>query len=127
MAEQTFLNEGGITVTNARFVTTGQTYAMSGVTAVSSWKYPPSRKGPIIVMAIGLLFLLFAFMGGSFSGGIFAALIIAAGGFWWSKQKTSYSVVLSTASGDAEAYTSKESDFIFRVVDALNDAIVARG
>ena len=79
-------------------------------------------------MAIGLMFLLVALFGSfSFSGMIFGALIAAAGGFWWTKQKTTYSVVLSTASGDAEAYSSKDSDFIFRVVDALNEAIVARG
>jgi hypothetical protein len=50
-----FLNEGGVTVTNARFVVPAQTYAMSGVTSVKSLKHTPSIKGPVILCIIGLL------------------------------------------------------------------------
>jgi len=35
--------------------------------------------------------------------------------------------LLSSASGEADALTSKDSDFIFRIVKALNEAIIARG
>jgi hypothetical protein len=44
MAERTFLDEGGVTVTNARFVVPVQTYAMSGITSVKSLKHTPSIK-----------------------------------------------------------------------------------
>ena len=36
MSEQTFLNEGGIQVTNARFIAKGRTYAVNGITSVCS-------------------------------------------------------------------------------------------
>jgi len=35
--------------------------------------------------------------------------------------------MLSSASGEGEALTSKNKGFILRVVDAVNEAIIARG
>ena len=43
MAEQTFLNESGVTVTNTRFIVPAQTYAMSGITSVKSLRRDPKR------------------------------------------------------------------------------------
>jgi hypothetical protein len=121
MAEQNFLNEGGIIVTNARFVVSGQTYAMSGVTSLKSLRREPSRKGPLVFWGLGIL-LLFA------PNGIVGGLIcIAIGAAWWAIVKPEFVVVLNSASGEAEALTSKDSTFISRVVTALNEAIVHRG
>jgi len=120
--EQTFLNEGGVTVTNSRFVVPGQTYAMSGVTSVMAATHNPSRKGPIILIALGLIGL---FVG---KDAIVGALLFLAGGIaWWVLKKTTYVVRLHSSSGEAEALTSKDSTFISRVVTALNEAIIARG
>ncbi len=122
MAEQTFLNEGGVTVTNSRFMASGQTYAMSGVTSVKSVQKDPSRKGPIIVLAIGLI----ALMAGK--DAIVLGIICLAGGIaWWVLNKPKFLVILSSASGEVEALTSQSKEFIGRVVNALNEAIIARG
>lgn len=45
MAEKTFLDEGGVTVTNARFVVPAQTYAMSEITSVKSLDEAIISKG----------------------------------------------------------------------------------
>lgn len=122
MREQTFLNEGSVTVTNARFIVYGQTYAMSGVTSVKSLEFPPSRKGPIILIVIGIISMLAG------KGAILVGILFLAAGIgWWLLQKSKYSVALSSASGEVQALTSKDGDFVFRVVNALNEAIVARG
>ena len=44
MAEQTFFSSGSVTVTQARFVVDGQTYAMQGVTSVRRELAQPSKK-----------------------------------------------------------------------------------
>ncbi|MGH8647105.1 MAG: DUF6232 family protein [Gammaproteobacteria bacterium] len=122
MAEQSFLDEGGVSITNSRFMVAGQTYAMSGITSVKAVTHNPSRKGPIILVAIGLVAMLAgkeAIIGG--------LLFLAAGVAWWVLQKPKYVVVLHSASGEAEALTSKDGGFISKVVNALNQAIVARG
>ncbi len=75
MAETTFLNEGGILVTNARFAANGQTHAISGVTSVRSTetRSNPSKTGPIIVIVIGVLLL-----------GLYGLGVIPIGlGIWW--------------------------------------------
>ena len=46
---------------------------------------------------------------------------------WWIFQKIEYQVRLSTASGEATALKSKDADWIIRVVNALNEAIIHRG
>ena len=98
MDEHVFLKEKGVTVTNARFITYGKTQVLAGITSV----------------AVG--------------SGLFMGLISAGLGiFWLAMQKSVYIVQLESASGKVDALESKDKDFIFRVVDALNNAIVARG
>jgi hypothetical protein len=122
MEEQTFLNEAGITVTKSRFIVPSQTYAMSGVTSVKTYEETPSRKGPIILIVIGVL----ALAGGKDT--IVVALLLLAGGIaWFMKQKSTYHVLLSSASGEVKALSHPDGNWIGRVVSALNQAIVARG
>ena len=122
MAEQTFFNENGVTVTNSRFITPGQTYAMSGVTSIRKLKITPSYKAPIITAIIGFISLGFGD-----SGIAIGILLIIAGIAWFILNKPTFVVVLSSASGEQEALSSKDEEFISRVVNALNEAIVARG
>jgi len=120
--EKVFLNEGGVSVTNARMMYGDQTYAMSGVTSVKSFEKQPSRKGPIVLIIIGLL----ALAGGKDT--IIVSLLLLAGGIlWWIKQKAEYSVVLTSSSGETKAYTSNDKAFVIKIVQSINDAIVHRG
>lgn len=122
MEENTFLSENGVTVTNARFVVPAQTYAMSGITSVKSFSQAPSRKGPIILIIIGLLTMAAG------KGAIVVGLLLIGGGIaWWVSQKTDYQVLLSSSSGEAKALSSNDGDWISRVVNALNEAIIHRG
>ena len=122
MAEQTFFNENGVTVTNSRFITPGQTYAMSGVTSIRKLKITPSYKAPIITAIIGFISLGFG------DSGIAIGILLIIGAIaWFILNKPTFVVVLSSASGEQKALSSKDEEFISRVVNALNEAIVARG
>jgi len=57
-SERSFLSESEVTVTQARLVVAGQTYAMNGITSVASFKISPSRKLPIVLIAMGVMGLL---------------------------------------------------------------------
>ena len=133
MAEQTFLSSGSVTVTQARFVVDGQTYAMQGVTSVRRELAQPSKKGPIIAVLFGVIavFVSFALFSSSIGTGIVLLLIgvgiIAAGVFWFRGLKATHFVILNSASGESRALWSKDESFIAQVVDALNNAIIARG
>ena len=122
MDEKTFFSEGDVTVTNARFIARGQTFAMSGVTAVERFQEDPSRKAPIIMGIIGVL----ALAGGGTIAVIGLFLIAGAVAMWY-LQKPVFHIRLSTASGREEPYNSANGEFISKVVSALNEAIVHRG
>lgn len=119
MEEQSFLSEGNVKVTTTRFIVPSQTYAMSGITSVKNSHEPPVRIYPIVCGLIGLLCLA----GAPVIGMIFIVLAIV----WWIGQRTTYHVVLTTASGEAKALSSTDGQYISNVIDALNNAIVARG
>lgn len=119
MEEKTFFEHESVKVTNARFLVDGQTFAMSNITSVSTAQDDPSRFGPIIVMIIGFAMC---------ASNVVAGLIVAAiGALWWWKQKSTYHVMLRTAGGETKALTSSQEDYVRKVIEALNDAIVHRG
>lgn len=119
MEEQIFLDESGVKVTNARFITYGKTQALAGITSVSTLVKNPNRLWPIILIILGGIL--------AFNGDITFGILALIGILWLVFQKSTYYVRLESASGTSNALESKDKDFIFRVVDALNDAIVARG
>jgi len=49
------------------------------------------------------------------------------GVLWFRSKKPTYSVRLTSASGESEAYSSGDKDFVGKIVNAINDAIVHRG
>lgn len=119
MEEKIFLEEGGVKVTNTRFITFGKTQALGGITSVSTLVRNPKRMGPIVVAIIGMALVAMSPLIG------FA--IIALGVVWFILQKKVYIIHLESASGASDALESKDQDYIFRVADALNAAIIARG
>ena len=120
--EKIFLNENNVSVSNARMMCEDQTYAMSGITSVKTYEKKPSKLWAVLMILIGI---------GSLSSGrdnlIVGVIFIAGGVAWIVRAKPDYSVVLRSASGEEKAYTSKDKDFVNKIVSALNDAIVHRG
>lgn len=122
--EQVFLNDRGVSVTNSRMIHEGQTYAMSGITSVKSFEKKPSRILPIILIIFGLM----GMGAGKEAAALIIGLLFIAGGIAaWILMKPDYSVLLKSSSGEAKAYTSKDKDFVLRIIDAVNEAIVHRG
>ena len=133
MAEQTFFSSENVTVTQARFIVDGQTYAMQGVTSVRRSLVQPSKLWPIITVLLGVIAVLvsFALFSNSIGAGIVFLLIgagfIAGGVFWFRSLKATHFVILNSASGESRALWSTNEPYIAQVVDALNNAIIARG
>ncbi len=120
--EVVFLNDQGVRVTNTRFILPKQTFAMSGITSVQAHEEKPSKVAPMVLIVGGTL--------AAVNGGAGAAVgipILIAGVIWWVLQKTTYLVLLHTASGEAKALSSHDEAWISRVVHAINDSIIHRG
>lgn len=130
MAETTFYTGGNVTVTNARAVLDGKTYALANVTSVRKHRNPVNYQPAAVLIVLGIL-LLFSGVG---SGGSSSATCLAAGGFLVVigivlavMMKASYSIVLGSASGENQSMTSRNEAEIDQIVAAINNAIVHRG
>lgn len=121
MEEKMFLEAGNVSVSNSRFIVSGQTYAMSNVTSVKTG-IEEAKKGAGISITLVGLFVLFGIP--SILWGI---VIIVVGVLAFMGAKNKYSVVLSTSSGENKALTSEDETHIKNIVSALNESIVSRG
>lgn len=134
MAEQTFLNEENLLVTSARLTVAGQTYAVSNITSFKTVEYEPSTQGPDTVGGTGvvlggLVWWIVASNGvesGALLGVLISAPFLLISWLWRRAQKSTYSVILSTAAGEVQAVTSKDKNSVLKVATALSDAIIAR-
>jgi len=124
MPEQVFLNEGGVQVTNARFIAKGRTFAINGITSVTLYKKGPSLLGPILILFFAVAVFLHA--PDNPKAGIASLVMIVIVIIYWIFDNT-YAVRLMTASGESDAFSSRKRDQIQRIVRALNEAIIARG
>lgn len=123
MEEKVFFNQGGVSVSNARFIVNGQTYAMNAVTSVKQAADEPARGGPIIIGLLGLLLCL----PGTKEMIAMGAIMLITAVVWGLNQKAEYMVVLHTSAGESQALKSNDKAHVEAVVAALNQSIVHRG
>ena len=131
--ETTLFEKDNIKITNLRAVFGEKTYAVSNITAVEKETNARSALPPLIAVAGGIT-LLFV-VGGALSSGDplnFTALFIGIallviGILVVRSERDSYTVKISTASGEIKAFVSSDTAFIKQIVDALNTAIVQKG
>lgn len=126
--ENEIYTSGNIRVTNSRFIVGGDTYAMNGITSVKA-RMKKKNLFLIYLLAVGAFMVMVSnLFGGTFSIGLLALAIFAGLCYIITVQKKpEYSVVVTSASGEAEAYTSKEKTSVEMIVDAINQAIISRG
>ena len=120
MEEKTFFEYEDVKVTNARFLSGTQTYAMSNVTSVKAMTEKPNRLWWILLLIVGVSIAYKS----SLNGGA-VVVLIAAAALWW--QKTTYHVMLTTSGGETSALKTHQIEYVTKVIKALNDAIVYRG
>ena len=125
--EKIYFEQGDITITGARFVIGSKTFAMRNITSVQIVENESKAAIPGYLILIGIAMTGIGFAG-SHKDIAFAGLVIAAAGVYsaWN-QKSTFSVVLTTAAGEVSAYTSEKREFIATIVQALNRSIAERG
>ena len=119
MVEQTFFEYEDVKVTNSRFISGGQTYAMSNVTSVKAFEKQPKKFWGVILLIFGLLMAI--------NTPAFGIILAACSAFYLYKQKTEYHIMLATSAGETSALKTYQKDYLQKVVAALNDAIIHRG
>lgn len=132
MEEQIILEETGVKVTSARFILPAQTYAVANITSVKNFTQSANQVSAILFGGCGLgCFAIGALCatGGSPGMGLmfafFGIVSMVAGFFELRAAKPSYHVILATAGGEVRVLSSLNREYIERVVQAANNAIVA--
>lgn len=136
MTETTYYSDDrGVRITNARAVFGSKTYAMSNISSVSLHIIPPSRAGGCIVALLSIIFM-FCALGTAvpedtrFVG--LLALFVGLGGvlggiLWMYSMQPLYAVRIAATSGEIQAASSKDREYIESLINALNEAIIHRG
>jgi hypothetical protein len=126
--EETIYSDNAVTVTSARVVIWGATYALRNITSVEMVSAPPRIVKPILMLIVGLFILLLTFM--PLNDAIPpAGVYVIAGGMivgavlWMALARTHFHVGLTTASGELQLLTSKNKTYIQGVVQSINEAI----
>ncbi len=126
MDEKPIYKDDVVTVTRTRIVVRSQTYALSGVTAISNRRKEANKMWPMIMAAAGAIILLGGLQGGGTAIIVAGAMVGGMGVLWYRSVSTKFGVVLTTKAGDTEVLTSDDEDWISNVISALNDAMVTR-
>ena len=119
--EKIFYQDQNVTITQSRYIALGKTYAMRNISSVSIYRVERSTLLPMTLFTIGLIMC--------FDTDVrLAGIILVLGSFvWMATMRSSYSVRISTNSGETNSLTSKNKQYVQEIVSALNDAIVYRG
>lgn len=119
--ETTFYQDSLVTVTQSRYITQSKTYAMRNISSVHVFEIEKSKAVPILMILLGLPFL--------FSGNVFwiGLILIGLGILLLFNIKNEYTVRISTNAGEADSTISKDKEYIQKIVNALNEAMIHRG
>lgn len=127
--ETVYYQQGNTTITNARAMIGGTTYALANITSVGLGDKSPSLVGPLLLLLLGGCTSAVAVgtANGSTPYWIMAAIFVGLGILVFLTNKTTYFVRIATAAGEQRALESKDKAEVEKIVGALNEAIVKRG
>lgn len=123
MSEKVYFEQGGVRVTNARFVVRGATYPIQSIASVRATESKPIPLTAIILVLVGLGFCL----GGDATWFMAGPVAIVLGVVWIVKKSKVYAVELQTSSGASQVLESKDKAQVLAIVEALNQSIIDRG
>lgn len=132
--ERSFLNDGGIYVSNTRVIIQGATYATANITSVRK-QIVPANRGCALVLAIvgglGVISVLPLALGGrsgeEWTPFLMCAILLVIGIVWFRSLRPTYHLMIATAGGERPGLSSSNEGIIDRVTAAIADAIVHRG
>ena len=118
-----------VTITNARAIMGGTTYAMANITSVRHTT-EPAKIGCLVLMTfLAATVAIISFFGSGNVGVGFVALLIAAavGAAAYSGRRSKHWINIGTAGAEQRAIFSYDEGWTKTVVAALNNAIISRG
>lgn len=116
--ERVFFQDSNVTITQSRYIANGTTYAMRNISSVDVFKVPLKYTAETILIILGVGLLPLFGLGLIF---IIWAIIMS------NKKKPNYAVRITTNAGETNSFISPEKEYIQKIVNAINEAIIQRG
>jgi hypothetical protein len=122
MSTDALLDELDVTVTASELTVGDARYDLAIVRSAKSLRVPAAATGPILMIVVGVLCLLAATGDAGTTGLITGLGLVGAAIVWWTQKKPTFVVQLETAEGEISPVESRDSDFVTRIVDAIQRA-----
>jgi hypothetical protein len=122
-----YSDDKGVNITGTRAIFGSTTYSMANISSVKTAVEPVKRSPGIITAIIGIVLLIIGIASGwtwLIVGGV---IVLAIGAFIAWAASAKYHVRISSASGEATALSSKDKEYVDKIVQALNESMISRG
>ena len=130
MAEENIYADNNVSITTARVMIGGTTYALRNITSVKMTLTPANKGCAILLLVIGIfagLGALVTFARDTAAGFVWLLIgggLVAGAIFWMRSLKPSFHVTIASSSGEIRALTSQDKAYISKIVAGINEAIV---
>ncbi len=128
MAEENIYSDNNVSITTARIIVSGTTYALRNITSV---KLTATKHKPVIAVALIVVGVIFVWVGlfadtvsSSILPLIVGGLLLAVGIAWVRRVKPTFHVTIASSSGEIRALSSPNRPYIETIVGAINEAII---
>ncbi|HEY1882935.1 MAG TPA: DUF6232 family protein [Candidatus Cybelea sp.] len=123
--ERTIYLDAAAKITPVRAIIAGVTYPIAAITSVRMAVIPRSMLGWLLALLGGVIAIFNVTSTGHLSG--FGGGVLVLGILLVLMNPKRYIVMITTAGGEKAALRSPNAQPIVAIVDAINEAIVARG
>lgn len=126
--ERTFYSdEKGVRITATRAIFESTTYSMANISSVRTAEGPPKRARGIWTAIIGVGLLIIGVVAGWTWLTITGVVLLLLGVVWAWMVSGTYHLKITSASGEATAISSSEKEYISKITQAINEAMISRG
>jgi hypothetical protein len=118
-------NERGVSVTRNALSAAGQVFPLREIGGVRVVTVPRARWLPILISALGAAG---AAVGGGFrspAGIVCGLMLVVVGWLTWISQDVTHRLIVESDSGEREALSSLDLEFVERVAKTVRDAVAA--
>ena len=128
MAEENIYSDNDVSITTARIIVSGTTYALRNITSV---KMTATKDKPVIAVVLVIVGVILVWVGlfrdtvsSAIGSVIVGGLLLAVGIAWVRIVKPTFHVTIASSSGEIRALSSPNRPYIETIVGAINEAII---
>jgi hypothetical protein len=130
MAEENIYNDNNVSITTARIIVSGTTYALRNITSVKMTETTGNSGCAVALIIVGLISFSVAVRSIANGTGpvvlplLFAGGLLVGGMAWFRRVKPTFHVTIASSSGEIRALSAMNRPYIETIVGAINEAIV---